>query len=253
MTMAKSLSGATMTSAGRRKLAKLKSTWSSGKSCGRTGAETAHPAAQLHPKNRLDESTPCAGLRPFGSPDLLNIAKLSRDGKTGPAKTTDAEAQAPVGTIVRAREKCLVLDLHKRIAVPLLQVTCILEKPPHLTVANRNADGLLGYFSRRGETVVMIDLRERLGAGPAHGEMARVLLAGSAGEQFGFLVDHLVGIEVSQWRSKKPEQGPVLEEPIVKLGFGPSAQTLPISDLAAISGLATEGNVQEGALQSAAG
>ncbi|MEO1363775.1 MAG: chemotaxis protein CheW, partial [Pseudomonadota bacterium] len=126
----------------------------------------------------------------------------------------------------------LVIELHKRIAIPLLQVTCILDQPQNLTPANANRDGFQGYFSRRGETIALVDLRERLGAGQVQHEKAQVLMTGDTKKQIGFLVDHVLGIEVSQWRTTVKDDPPAGQEPLVQLGAGRTAQVLPFMDLA---------------------
>ncbi|MEL6883814.1 MAG: chemotaxis protein CheW [Pseudomonadota bacterium] len=177
---------------------------------------------------------------------VLNIAKLSRMDAEKQVEQPKNTADEAVGSVVRERERYLVVDLHKRIAIPLLEVTCILDQPKNLTPVNANADGFLGYFSRRGETVALIDLREHLGAGPVKHKKAQVLMTGEPGRQFGFLVDDVVGIEVSQWRSTQQERGLTAEEPIVKLGSGKATQILPCVGLATISGSFAEIDASNG-------
>jgi len=133
--------------------------------------------------------------------------------------------------VIKERERYLVVDLHKRIAVPLLQVTCILDEPQKITPTKSANDCFCGYFSRLGETIALIDLREQLGAGKVDSKTAQVLMTGDKGSQIGFLVDHVIGIEVSQWRENPKNKTPSIQEVVVQLGAGEDQQVLPFFDL----------------------
>ena len=163
---------------------------------------------------------------------VVDIASLSRVEAEAPVEPGTADGDDTARQVTKERERYLVIELHKRIAIPLLQVTCILDQPQNLTPANANRDGFQGYFSRRGETIALVDLRERLGAGQVQHEKAQVLMTGDTKKQIGFLVDHVLGIEVSQWRTTVKDDPPAGQEPLVQLGAGRTAQVLPFMDLA---------------------
>lgn len=169
------------------------------------------------------------------SKHVVDIASLSRVDEQKPAEPSVGEGNETAGQVTKERERYLVVELHKRVAIPLLQVTCILDQPQNLTPANSNTNGFQGYFSRRGETIALVDLRERLGAGQVQHEKAQVLMTGDNKRQTGFLVDHVLGIEVSQWRTKTNDDAPPGQEPIVQLGAGKSVQVLPFMDLTALA------------------
>ncbi|NNE87891.1 MAG: chemotaxis protein CheW [Silicimonas sp.] len=168
-----------------------------------------------------------------GTKEIADIASLSEVDVVKPVEKTVAKDTVTANNIVKERERYLVVDLHTRLAIPLLQVTCILDQPKNVTPTKFNTNGFRGYFSRLGDTIALIDLRERLGAGQVTSQQAQVLIAEDSGAQIGFLVDRVVGIEVSQWREKlKGKAG--TPETVVQLGGGDTSQVLPFLDLSAL-------------------
>lgn len=167
----------------------------------------------------------------FQTESVAEFAKLSREeavnGKTQNPKKKDVEKR----NIIKERESYLIVDLHKRVAIPLLQVTCIQDQPRNWTPAEGREGGFLGYFSRLGRSVALIDLRKKLGVGQVDWRKAQVLLTEYDETFFGYLVDQVVGIEVSQWRQKSAYPKRLAEETVVQLGTGENAQVLPFFDL----------------------
>ncbi len=169
--------------------------------------------------------------------DLASLSRLEANKVVGADAVQDSKTPS---NIVREREQYLIVDLHKRIAIPLLQLTCILEQPKNLTPTGSNIGGFRGYFSRLGEAIALIDLRERLGAGQVQNEQAKVLMSGKAGSQIGFLVDHVVGIELSQWRESPVEGQAAKQDLVVQLGAGDTKTLLPIFNVNSLPGLDLE-------------
>ena len=171
------------------------------------------------------------------APVLQDIAALSRDDTEDRPKDQPPETESTQKTLIHERQQYIVLQAHERVAAPILQVTSILEKPQNLTPVSANSHGLIGYFSNRGETLPLMDLRERLGAAMTTSDAARVLIVSDGGSRVGLLIDQVVGIEVSEWRSTEPERASKLKAPLVKLGSGKSAEILPVLDLTAFAQL----------------
>ena len=121
--------------------------------------------------------------------------------------------------------------------MPLLQVSCILEPPQNVTKGARLAAGFKGYFSRLGETVALIDLREAQGLGSVSAPSAKVLLTGERANQIGFLVENVVSIEVSCWREREQGQGGY--QTLVQLGSDDAPLLLPYCALAGLTPVET--------------
>lgn len=165
--------------------------------------------------------------------DVLEISKLS-ERTTGPETQSEMpERTETPGNVIRERERYLVVEAGERLAIPLLQVTCILDPPKTLTPAHDVSPGFKGYFTRLGETVALVDLRERMGRGSYDVDTAKVLLTGRTGEQVGVLVDKVLSIEVSQWREKESENGKGFGKTVVQLGSVDTKTVLPFLDLLA--------------------
>ena len=214
-----------------------------------------HPTAALidcvYPGDTEDEQIYAIDIdRLRAVPDVLDIARLSRDrtDESKAAEKADAKRESDTGksNIIREQERYLVVETDERIAIPLCQVNCILEPPARTTPVANDWGGFKGYFTRLGETVALIDLRERLGKGVAKESAAKVLLTGESGRQVGFLVDKVISIEVSQWREKEPEKGKGLDQTVVQLGSKDNRSVLPYFDLlATIADLRLPATVEE--------
>lgn len=163
------------------------------------------------------------------NPEILAIASLSQLEET--AQKTDVIVRDKKTNVIQERERYLIVDARDRYAIPLKHVTSILEPPKVLTRTDNVQRGFLGYFARLGETVALIDLRAKLGKGYVTVGEGQVLLTGSAGAQIGFLVDRMIGIELSEWRERTPNQGASLGGTVVQLGTDAEALVLPYLDL----------------------
>lgn len=160
--------------------------------------------------------------------DIAEIAELSRRSEDAPA-TQVATSDSKSGSIARERERYLLVEAHEALAIPLLQVTCILNRPDHLTPVNVALPGFMGYFSRLGRSVGLIDLRARCGYGPVQEENARILLTQHNDRQIGFLVERVLGIEVSDWRELQPDTA--VDAALVQLNTNTGTTVVPYCDL----------------------
>lgn len=165
-------------------------------------------------------------------PNVVDIARFSEPTEEQTSETSDDNSERSDGNVVAERERYLVVETSNRFAIPLLQVTCIVDPPDSLTPKSNASAGLKGYFHRLGETIALIDLREHLGQGSVSANTAKVLLTGGCNEQMGYLVDRVVSIEVSQWREKEPKHSNRATT-VVQLGSGTEQFVLPYFDLLA--------------------
>ncbi len=164
--------------------------------------------------------------------EMKEIAELSRrdqtedDSATASASMTTASQS---GSITRERERYLLVEAHEALAIPLLQVTCILNRPERLTPVNMASAGFLGYFSRLGRSIGLIDLSARCGYGPVQAKNARILLTEQGDRQIGFLVERVLGIEVSDWREVQPDTA--IDAALVQLNTNSGTKVAPYCDL----------------------
>ncbi|MCK0094089.1 chemotaxis protein CheW [Yoonia sp. F2084L] len=161
--------------------------------------------------------------------DLQEIASLS---EREPEPEVKAKPQvSDQQNVVHTKERYLVVDASERIAIPLAQVNCVVEPPDHLTDTFRKKPGFCGYFVRFEESIALFDLSACMGRSPADPNNAKILLTGAAGYQIGFMVDRVVGIEMSQWYELPPKGDARKATTLVQLGDGASATILPKMNL----------------------
>ncbi|MEM8536456.1 MAG: chemotaxis protein CheW [Pseudomonadota bacterium] len=164
-------------------------------------------------------------------PGLLEFASLSQpDTAPSIAGPRDVAEQPADKRLIIEQERYLIVETDQRLAVPLLQVSCILEPPAKLTQKLDAARGFKGFFSRLNQSVALVDLREAQGRGTVTSQTAKVLLTGEAGAEVGFLVDRVLSIEVSSWRERAPD-GDKDAQPLVQLGSDTDPMVLPYCDL----------------------
>ncbi len=161
--------------------------------------------------------------------DLLTIAKLSQDDQ--PSETPPQTQISSEQNITREKERYLVVDACDRLAIPLSQVNRIVEPPTRTTPADAGTPGFSGYFSRFNESIALFDLGACRGRQAVNDTRAKILLTGRPGHQIGFLVDHVVSIEMSEWCEKPGAAKKRGETTLVQLGDGPAAKVLPAFNL----------------------
>lgn len=161
--------------------------------------------------------------------DLVTMAKLSKKEEEPPAppKTQISDRQ----NVSREKERFLVVDACDRLAIPLAQVNRIVEPPLHTTPADIRIAGFCGYFSQFDESIALFDLGACRGRTAVDDKRAKILLTGRPGHQIGFLVDHVVSIEISEWCEKPPTNKARGATTLVQLGGGEDAKVLPSFNL----------------------
>lgn len=167
------------------------------------------------------------------NPMLSEIAGLSSAPPKQTAVETERSASDKPRNVVHEKERYLVVDAGRQLAIPLTQVTCIVDPPRQVTPARSDKPGFEGYFSWLGKTVTLIDLAGFMGKTGKHGRERRIVLTGPAEDKIGFGVDRILSIEVSNWRETPNADGMGAGLPAVQLG-GPETKTvLPVLDLEA--------------------
>jgi len=161
-------------------------------------------------------------------PSIVQFANLSK--KSEKSEDTASEPTSG-GRLTLERERYLIVEADRHLAVPLLQVSYIMEPPEAIVENDVMFPGFKGYFGRLGETVALVDLRETLGKGKVASDTAKVLLTGRQGDQVGFLVDRVLSIEVSQWREKAEDTEGSPFDVLVQLGTESDPTVLPFCDL----------------------
>lgn len=86
-------------------------------------------------------------------------------------------------------------------------------------------------FLRFDQSIALFDLALCRGQDATESPEAKILLTGNPGEQIGFLVTKVVGIETSEWREVSAEGSPAQGTHLVQLGSGDTASILPVFDL----------------------
>ncbi|WP_370400174.1 chemotaxis protein CheW [Sulfitobacter sp. JB4-11] len=165
----------------------------------------------------------------------LNLASLSEPAAQETHAPVENQTDAGNGTVVRERERYLVVDVGAPVAIPLSQVSCIMDPPTSITPARRETPGFRGYFSRLGQSVALFGLSDILATPAAQDDAQtknrRVVLTGGDQKQIGFEVAQVISIEVSEWR-EHPKDGEM--GPAVQLGTKANRAVLPVVDLGAL-------------------
>lgn len=166
---------------------------------------------------------------------IASLSSLSLKEQEATAQDQNAKDQAGRGTRLMQSERYLIFQAGRVVAVPLAQVTCILQPPKEVVPVTRTLTGLEGYFSRFRDSVPLIDLNGFLGL-PQHGsDFCRVLLTGLQENQVGFRVERVHSIETSTWLLQGwTREGPG-SEPLVQVGLGAARRAVPVVDLAKIA------------------
>lgn len=168
-------------------------------------------------------------------PEALNLASLSEPSAPAEESVQTSDATTDEGSVIRERERYLVVDAGAQVAIPLCQVSCITDPPKGITPARSSSLGFKGYFSRLGRSVALFGLSDLLYTTTQEDDLLpkrrRVVLTGSDQNQIGFEVAQVISIEVSEWR-EKPKEGET--GPAVQLGSKANRVVLPIVDLDAL-------------------
>ena len=163
--------------------------------------------------------------------DLQEIATLSKPEGEPPKEEEPLTTQKQ--NVTTTKERYLVIDADERLAIPLSEVNCIVEQPEKITATHFKKPGFCGYFSRSDESIALFDLGECRGRSAAVDPQAKILLTGQPGHQVGYLVNHVLGIEMSEWCEKPGADTTTPRQRLVQLGAGPTAQVLPTCSLQA--------------------
>lgn len=159
--------------------------------------EAATPAAQPTPEQTATPAPPESGSAPAeaaGSPAAAAAAPASK----APLDAT-AHVPAPAGGYREETPQQEIELLSFRIsgeeyAVMVADVREVL-KNYHLTIVPNTPDYILGVMSLRGTMLPIIDLCKRFGLAPgADDEKSRIVVASSADEEAGLLVDQVTGV-----------------------------------------------------------
>ena len=167
--------------------------------------------------------------------ETTTLASLSEQAVEEQKETVANTVDDTNANVVRERERYLVVQAGTRVAIPLAQVTCILNPPAETTPAAEPYAGFRGYFSRLGQSVALFGLADCLhggaGGGAAQDAQVRIVLTGEEDAQVGFEVDQVISIEESQWREvPKDDNNPVA----VQLGTRSNRTVLPLVSLDAL-------------------
>jgi chemotaxis signal transduction protein len=163
----------------------------------------------------------------LSDPRITAIASLSSQ--------TDTTSKDATGT-PRPSERYLVFQAGRKLAVPLSQVTCILQPPKQVVPITEPTQGFEGYFSRSRTSIPLVDLNSYLGCPVAPSSLSRVLLIGEAQSQLAFRVERVFSIETSFWTLQGWSGEGKQSEALVQLGLGANRSAFPILDLEVIAG-----------------
>ncbi len=161
----------------------------------------------------------------YAAADLQDIAKLSAPETD--ADDTGTSEKVSSHDVTPQRERYLVVDAAERVAIPLSQINCIVEQPTAVTPTHTGKPGFRGYFSRSDESIALFDLGEFMGRASMDSPSAKVLLTGQPGHQVGYIVNHVVSIELSEWCEKPTQDTMKAGVRLVQLGIGTNASVLP--------------------------
>lgn len=165
------------------------------------------------------------------NPMLSEIASLSSADPQHETERVERTASGDTRNVVHEKERYLVVKAGRDLAIPLTQVTCIVDPPRRVTPARSDKPGFEGYFSWLGRTVTLIDLAGFMGKSGKHGRERRIVLTGEDEDKIGFGVDRIVSIEVSTWREVPDGDRSVSALPAVQLGASDKRTVLPVFDL----------------------
>jgi purine-binding chemotaxis protein CheW len=163
-----------------------------------------------------------------GDEALLGIAGLSAEpaAPSSPEPGADAAAEGARPE----RERYLVARAGAPIAIPICQVARIAKLPDRVTALPRAPAWVRGVFREAGVPGPLVDLRHRLGYPPTEvTERSRVLIAGSASEPIGFVVEGVDHLEWSDWRSDGRAEGMITG--VVSLPRLGARSVMPLVDL----------------------
>lgn len=167
------------------------------------------------------------------NPNLTAIASLSDQApKNTDTKKLSRTAEAEAN-VVYERIKYLIVQAGGRLAIPLNEISCILELPEKLTPPASASRGFAGFFSRLNQSVALFDLPRMLGKPADQDEDSRVVLTGEKDNQIGFWVERVLGIEMSEWREtvRTSGQSQTEAQTIVKITAKDDNAVLPVVSL----------------------
>ena len=166
------------------------------------------------------------------SETAVTLASLSDAAKVKKAVDLQLDGAAGRKDVVNESEKYLVVKAGEQLAIPLDEVSYILEPPENITPAPIEVLGFDGYFSRFGQTVALFDLRSMMGSFDGAESLTRILLTGENDKQVAFWVERVIGIETSQWRETKAKTPQ--SAAMVKIATKDEQSVLPYLSLQAI-------------------
>lgn len=134
--------------------------------------------------------------------------------------------------IVHEHAKYLVVEAGTRVAIPLEDVTYILEPPKNITPSLTKCSSFRGYFARFGQSVALFDLCSITGNDDRASERERLLLTGEDERQVAFYVEKVIGIEHSEWRETTNPSNPTAS--VVKIATSDEPSVLPYLSLRSV-------------------
>ena len=166
---------------------------------------------------------------------ISRLAEMSEHDGSSEAQGEPVPVQETLPKdVVRERVRHLLFTAGEPMASPMTDIVRILPPPEFVTPAPNGSMGMVGYFYSDGELTPLVSLPRVFGLeSDDRSEMARVLLVGPSRGRVGFLVEHVDGIAVSNWRSceanRMPKRLDMVE--LRYLGENRIVNRLPISEL----------------------
>ena len=162
---------------------------------------------------------------------VAEIASLSSMSTEINGREDQRTMQGDAKNVIHEKERYLVVKAGRKLAIPLTQVTCILDPPAKVTPARSDRSGFEGYFTRLGKSVSLFDLAGFLGLSRTQSREKRIVMTQDATDQIGFNVEKIISIEVSNWRESRDPDRPLTDLPAVQLGSRDEKTVLPLLDL----------------------
>lgn len=173
-------------------------------------------------------------------PDLQDIAQMSSQET---AAKTAADAGGDQEDMIKVRERNLVFSAGKQFAAPIVDVAQVLHPPEAIIPWDTALPGLEGLFFHEQRMTPLINLANFIGlSSPPDAQEQpdrRVLVCGEPETRTGFLVDRVVAMSLSDWRTN-PKARMQDQFDMVHILRGSNDGLLPRLELSHLAAQATE-------------
>lgn len=156
--------------------------------------------------------------------DLIEISELTRRKEA--ARINSKEDDTKGKDIVRERDRYLVFEAGRTLAVPAAQIVRILKKPDQIIPSPTLHPLVEGLFEFNNRSIPLA----RIDSSNASQGTSHILLVGPQDYQVGFAVDKICSLQTSNWRSKNTNPMPG-SEALVQVSDGGKKTVLPITNL----------------------